>query len=77
MDDDENEKDLIGDLVRDMAAHKAALLAILQAVATQNPATTQIVLQDLAEAEHRLNRIDPKAAAALSDLIAEIEVRIG
>ena len=75
MDDDENDAALIEELRTELAAQKAAMLAILRVIEDQRPGATILVAQEVAEQADRVGQIDQALSDALWDLSDEIRVR--
>ena len=75
MDDDENDAALIEDLRTEIAAQKAAMLAIMRVLEDTRPGATILVAQDVAEQADRVGQIDQPLSDALWDLSDEIRTR--
>ena len=75
MDDDENDAALIDELRTEIAAQKAAMLAILRVIEDSRPGAMILVAQDVAEMADRVGQIDQPLSDALWDLSDEIRTR--
>ena len=75
MDDDDNDAALIEELRTEIAAQKAAMLAILRVIEDNRPGATIMVAQEVAEQADRVGQIDQPLSDALWDLSDEIRMR--